>query len=93
MMTAAKRPEKAAERMEVAVNGFKEGFFTMIQSLIDSQQALSTQMTVQAYSFGELTNASNTTFAKHSINEQEQEAHREEERAKLKKAKDRSWTQ
>ena len=62
MMTAAKRTEKAAERMQMAVNGFKEGLFTMIQSLIDSQQALSTQMTVQAYSFGELTKASNTTL-------------------------------
>ena len=89
MMTAAKRTkrtEKAAERMEVAVNGFKEGLFTMIQSLIDSQQALSTQMTVQACSFGELTKAINTTFAKHSIKEQEQEAQREEEKGKIEES-------
>ena len=72
--------------MEVAVNGFKEGLFTMIQSLIDSQQALSTQMTVQAYSFGELNKAINTTFAKHSIKEQEQEAQREEEKGKIEES-------
>ena len=45
MMIAAKRTDLATERMEVAVNGFKETFFTMLQSLFDSQQGLSTQMT------------------------------------------------
>ena len=64
MMTPTKRTEKAAIRMEVAVNDYKKGLFTMIQRLFDSQQVLSTQMTVQAFSFGELTKAISMTFAK-----------------------------
>ena len=54
IVSAAKRIQGSAERMEVAVNGFKEGIFTLLQSLLDGQNLLTNQMAVKAKTFQEL---------------------------------------
>ena len=57
IVSSAKRIQGATERMEVAVNGFKEGIFTLLQSLLDGQNLLTNQMAIQAQSFRELMEA------------------------------------
>ena len=57
IVSATKRIQGSAEQMEVAVNGFKEGIFTLLQSLLDWQNLLTNQMAVQAKMFQELIKA------------------------------------
>ena len=57
IVSAAKRIQGSAECMEVAVNGFKGGIFTLLQRLLDWQNLLTNQMAVQAKMFQELMKA------------------------------------
>ena len=74
IVSSAKRIQGATERMEVAVNGFKEGRFTLLQSLLDGQNLLTNQMVIQAQSFRELMKAYQVqTHIKAKVNDDAQD--------------------